>query len=204
MGKNTGFAVVAFLLFVGALVLVLMNQPEQQEMLPSADGPIPELYPVPDFALFDSREEVITLDDYADTVWVANFFFTACAGPCPTMIAHMATLQETFPPGSGVKFASYSVDPETDTPERLAAYAERYKANTVQWHFLTGPMEEINMLAYEGFKLGSVDEPVFHSTKFVLVDQKGVIRGYFDGYGEQAEEGMEELKSAIRALQKES
>lgn len=83
----------------------------------------------------------------------------------------------------GVKLVSFTVDPEHDTPEVLAAYGKRYQAEPERWHFLTGPRETIHGLSRQAFKLGDVDGSMNHSTRFVLVDRKGRIRGYY-GSGE--------------------
>lgn len=66
-------------------------------------------------------------------------------------------------------------------PGFLEDYAKRYKADLKKWHFLTGPRDRITDVALRNFKIGSVDEPVFHSAFFVLVDHNGHIRGYYDG-----------------------
>jgi len=67
------------------------------------------------------------------------------------------------------------------------------------WHFLTGGREKIKEISVKGFKLGSVDDPVFHSGRMVLVDQKREIRGYFDGTDK---EGIKKLNLAIGKLLK--
>ena len=141
---------------------------------------LPQLYPVPAFELIDSQGEAFALDRMANKFWVVDFIFTTCAGPCPVMSSRMVDLYEAFADNPHVNFLSISVNPEYDTPEVLAEYAERYNADTSRWHFVTGEREAIHRLAVEGFKLGSVDEPIMHSTRFVLVDATGFIRGYYE------------------------
>ena len=102
--------------------------------------------------------------------------------------------------GNAVQFVSISVDPKTDTPERLAAYAEKHGADTSRWHFLTAPREEVDRVGTEGFKLGSAGAPIFHSTRFALVDGRGWIRGYYDG---MVGEEVSALHAAIEVLLKE-
>ena len=86
---------------------------------------------------------------------------------------------------SDVHLISFTVDPDTDTPQVLHGYAERLHAQPGRWDFLTGSKSSLYDISRNGFKLGvaeSGDEegvPV-HSTRFVLVDRKGVIRGYYD------------------------
>lgn len=143
---------------------------------------LPRLYPTPPFELTDSHGESFGLDRLAGKVWVADLIFTRCSGPCPMMSRHMADLHEAFQNETDVHFVSISVDPEHDTPEVLETYAARFSAaDSDRWHFLTGPIDAVTTLSVDGFKLGYDGEPIFHSTRFVLVDRQGYIRGYFDG-----------------------
>jgi len=114
-------------------------------------------------------------------VWVTAFFFTTCSGICPIMTKNLKSLQDMYRSYLDVEFVSISVNPEQDTPQALAAYAQKYAADTIRWHFLTGSREDIARVAVQGFKVGSVDEPIFHSASFVLVDRQGNIRGYYEG-----------------------
>jgi len=70
---------------------------------------------------------------------------------------------------------------EIDTPEVLAAYAEKFGADTSKWHFLTGDIEVIRKLAIKGFKIAAGEDRSIHSTRFILVDSAGKVRGYYHG-----------------------
>jgi protein SCO1/2 len=152
----------------------------------------------PSFTLVNQAGEEFSSDSLKGKIYVADFFFTSCAGPCPVMNANVARLQRSFAGRDDVHFVSVSVDPETDTPERLRAYGEKLGADFSRWHFLTGDMEEIQRIAVEGFKVGSVDDPVIHSTRLILVDGEGNIRGYFSGI---ADEEVAELETSIDGMQ---
>ena len=84
-----------------------------------------------------------------------------------------------------VHLVSFTVDPAKDTPEVLRGYAEKLQAQPGRWDFLTGPQSTIYDLSRNGFKLAVSDgreetgTPV-HSTRMVLVDRHGQIRGYYD------------------------
>ncbi len=185
------------LLLAGAAICVgiMLTQPKAPSLLEN----YPPLYDGPEFALFDSAGELFEDSALDGKIWVADFFFTSCGGPCPRMTAAMAELAEAYKDAPDLRFVSYTVDPDTDTPERLAAYAERYGADTSRWHFLTGPNDEIQRIAVDGFKLGSIDNPVIHSERFALVDRSGQIRGYFTGT--DAEE-LQELRGVLDAMLK--
>ena len=172
-------------------------------------GPeLPVLGEVPPFELTGHWGETITLEDLEGAPWVVDFIFTRCALSCPMMTTRMAELDETLPTGEqGVRLVSISVDPEHDRPEVLAEYAEAFGASE-RWHFLTGTEEEILELAIRGFKLGvnpdpppemvDPDEPILHSTRFVLVDGEGRIRGYYDG---MSADGVQELERDVVTLE---
>ena len=136
---------------------------------------------VSDFRLYDSAGREFSLKNLQNKIWVVDFVFTTCGGICPTMTKNLAALHRSFAPLENVEMVSISVNPENDTPQVLAKFAKKYNADTNKWHFLTGPREEIKRLAVESFKLGSVEEPIFHSDRFVLVDTLGRIRGYYEG-----------------------
>ena len=143
--------------------------------------PLPVYGKVSDFHLYDSSGREFSLKNLQNKIWVADFIFTTCGGICPVMTKNLAALHRSFLPLEGIEIVSISVNPENDTPQVLAKFAKKYNADTNKWHFLTGPRKEIKTLAVESFRLGSVDEPIFHSDRFVLVDARARIRGYYDG-----------------------
>lgn len=123
--------------------------------------------------------------DMLGRVWVADFIFTRCSGPCPLMTQRLARLGERLPPEAGL--LTVSVDPAGDTPGRLRAYARRHGADGRRWVFLRGSVPDTYRLLYEGFRLPMSTDPkapaelrVTHSTRFVLVDRAGAVRGYYD------------------------
>jgi cytochrome oxidase Cu insertion factor (SCO1/SenC/PrrC family) len=139
---------------------------------------------VVDFRLTERSTIGLGLSDLKGTVWVADFIFTNCAGPCPLMSLRMSYLQDSivadpFLKDKMVRMVSFSVDPDRDTPSVLAAYATRYEADRDRWWFLTGPIETIKHVSIDGFHLSRPDEPLLHSTMFSLVDQHGHVRGYY-------------------------
>lgn len=145
-------------------------------------------------ASFSSRE----LDG---RIWVADFFFTTCTGPCPRMSSEMHWVQKQVGDLAGVRLVSFTIDPEHDTPPALAAYAQRFRAEPGRWFFLTGPAQALERLNRYDFKLGDVDGAMVHSTRFVLVDRRGRIRGY---YRTDEADGLKPLVSDIRRLARES
>ena len=144
----------------------------------AAHADLPFLGAVSGFALTDQSGADFKSESLAGHVWVANFMFTNCPGPCPRMSSQMHEVQTALA-GQGVKLISITVDPGRDTPEKLAKYAEFYSATPGVWYFLTGPRETLNHLGKDVFKLNAVDGSLEHSTRFVLMDRKSQIRGYY-------------------------
>jgi len=142
---------------------------------------LPVLGQVADFSLFDEQGRRFSLKDLEGKIWTANFFFTTCGDICPIMTKNMAALQRSFNIIEDINHVSITVNPEFDTSDRLKKYAQKFKANHSKWHFLTGTRKQIREVVLKSFKLGSIEEPVFHSPKFALIDRQGFIRGYYDG-----------------------
>ncbi len=157
---------------------------------------------VPGFDLIERSGSKVSLADLKGKVWVADFVFTHCAGPCPLISSKMAKLQKAVSDLDGVRLVSFTVDPDRDTPEVLREYAQHYLADPERWVFLTGPKQPLYHLIGDGFHLaveeeGSDTGAVTHSTRLVLVDRQGRIRGYYDGSDPGT---IEALLPDIRAL----
>ena len=160
---------------------------------------------VPEFSLVERSGKAITLANLRGTIWIADFIYTTCTDTCPLQTAEMGKLQEEWNDKPGLKLVSFSVDPEKDTAEVLSLYADRYKADSQRWLFLTGAKEEIARLVQEGFKLsavpvvntGSSESVIMHSPRFVLIDRQAQIRGYYDSRDQQA---LERLKKDVAIL----
>ena len=112
-------------------------------------------------------------------VWIADFIFTTCTGPCPRMTSQMKRVQAELKDQPEVVLVSFTVDPENDTPPTLAEYAKRHDAESGRWYFLTGAKETLHKLNREVFMLGNVDGNLDHSTRFILVDRAGRVRKYY-------------------------
>ncbi|HSP68588.1 MAG TPA: SCO family protein [Bryobacteraceae bacterium] len=148
-------------------------------LLVGCSHPLPEtdLW-IPTFTLTDQTGADFNSDSLFTHVWVANFMFTNCPGPCPRMSSQMHEIQTALA-GQDIKLVSMTVDPDRDTPAKLAKYAAFYNATPGVWYFLTGPRETLNHLGQDVFKLNPVDGTFDHSTRFVLVDRKSEIRGFY-------------------------
>lgn len=176
---------------------------------PAAAVDPPRFGRLPEFALQDHGGQPATLAGLKGKIWVADFIFTRCGAACPAMTARMARLRREVP--DEVAFVSFTVDPANDTPEVLARYAANFKADA-RWRFVTGPQKDLYALSTDGFKLaameippsqqkpGEGDGPFLHSSKFVLIDRRGDIRGYYDSTDE---DDVQKLRADIGRIQDE-
>ena len=190
-------------LLAGTLVVILLLGAVHLLRRPAASGePLPVLGEAPELALIDSRGRTVTLDDLAGAPAVVDFVFTRCVTSCPILTARMATLGEGLAEGRDFRRVSVSVDPAHDTPEVLQEFKEA-RGVPEEWLFLTGEPAEVLALVRDGFHLavepdtGNPVDPIIHSTRFVLLDARGRIRGYYDGLdGDE----LERLERDLRRL----
>ncbi len=141
---------------------------------------------IPPFSFVNQDGKAVTDRDMLGFIYVADFFFTHCQGICPKMTNQLTRVQEIFKNNKEVKILSHTVDPKRDSVQRLKEYAVQWGAQPGKWDFVTGSKKELYMLARKGYFISATDgdgseEDFVHSEKFVLIDKKGHIRGFYDG-----------------------
>jgi len=161
---------------------------------------LPVYYDVPAFDLVAQDGQPFHSAVLAGKIWVADFIYTTCPGPCPRMTSQMHEVQDAIANRPDVKLVSFTVDPERDTPIVLADYAKVHGASSEHWYFLTGPEATLQKLDRDVFKLGNLDKSLQHSTRFILIDRQSRIRGYYDTSESQS---IPRLIADIRALVRE-
>jgi cytochrome oxidase Cu insertion factor (SCO1/SenC/PrrC family) len=154
----------------------------------SESQPVDLNRPAPDFTLINEDGKYVSTASLKGSVWIAEFIFTHCAGPCKDMTAKFNELQDKIPDKS-IKFVSISVDPERDTPDVLKTYGKNAGAEPGRWSFLTGDKQSVYSTA-RGMLVNVIpatdDSPLMHSEKFILVDAKGNIRSVVSSTDEAA------------------
>ena len=140
------------------------------------------------FSFVNQDEKTISNDDYAGKVYLVEFFFSTCPTICPKMNKNLVDIQNTFPDRPDFGIASFTINPEYDTPSVLKTYAENYGVTNPNWHFMTGEKESIYNLANTGFNLYAAqvegaDGGFEHSGNFALIDKEGYIRSRTDAFG---------------------
>lgn len=181
---------------------------------------------VPEFAFVDQNGQAVGTAQLAGKPWVANFLFTSCPSSCPPLAKATAGLQTRIKgwadgPDYPVALVSITVDPVTDTPERLTEFGQKYDADPAIWKFARGEYDAMELLVTDGFMMpilrkDMVEAPdddalaqarsrptpleTAHSVKFVLVDGQGHIRGLYS----MEEKDLDELSRALRHLVEEA
>lgn len=142
---------------------------------------------VPNYKFQTQNGDTLELDSLRGNVYVADFFFASCPGICPKLSHSLQRVQSAFIKDRNFKIVSFSVDPERDTVKALKAYADLHDAIPGTWYFLRGSHQDIFALADKGFHITAKEdedggpEAFVHSEKLVLVDPRGVIRGFYSG-----------------------
>lgn len=164
----------------------------------------PPLVELPAYTLTNEQGQTFGAANLRGKTYIANFVFTSCPSVCPRLTQRMADVQErTKDLGDALHLVTFTVDPETDTPEVLRGYAQKYGADSNRWVFLTGPLKEIEPVVVKGFKM-MLDKKettpglfeIVHGERFVLVDGKGFVRGFY----EAKDEGIEAIIRDARKL----
>ena len=145
---------------------------------------------IPPFVFWGIDSVEVSNRDVEGKITVVDYFFTSCPTICPLLSSQLSRTQEILQnreiTEEQVVILSHSVDPEKDTPERMAEYALMMNADTSQWKFLTGDKEQLYNQARHGYFLTAIASDTaaggfFHSDVFALVDKERRIRGFYDG-----------------------
>ncbi len=161
------------------------------------------------FELTDQHGRAYSSEALKGKVWLANFVFTSCGAECPVLTVQLNHVLQKLGPREDVAYVSFSVDPQTDTPDRLKQFSQTYGPDP-SWILLTGDVEVMTELVRSQFlqpltREENVSDPeksaIYHSNKILVVDGEGVVRYYCDGL---AQRSVGSLARVVKALLKES
>lgn len=159
------------------------------------------------FSFVNQEGKTVTEKNFADKIYVVDFFFTICPGICPKMMANMMDLQDEFIEDNEVLLLSHSVTPERDSVPVLKKYAEDKGIVSSKWHLITGRQEEIYKMGRQDYfveeDLGLEKEggDFLHTENFVLIDKNRHLRGIYNGLNKTA---IKQLIADIKTLKKEN
>ena len=160
-----------------------------------------ELEIAPEFALVDQDGRTAKLSDWRGRAVFVDFVFTRCPGPCPIQTARLVDVQREMPPelAPRAQFASITLDPEYDSPEKLREYAERHQARLDNWSFLTGDPAQVQAVL-DAYRIGTIRKPdgsLDHVVATFLIAPDGRIAHRYLGLTGRASEMLDDLRKAL-------
>ena len=173
MNKKVLF-ILSFIFFLGLGATWVINKA-------NSSYDIPIIKSVPEFSFKNQHGKIFTEKELRNKITILDFIFTNCPGPCPMMTSNMSDLYKDYEQVPEVQFVSITVDPENDTQSILKEYATLNGVKDDRWNFLFSDLESIQILKRDGFMLFADELPLGHAIKFILIDNHGKIRKYFDG-----------------------
>ncbi|NUP08008.1 MAG: SCO family protein [Polyangiaceae bacterium] len=157
-------------------------------------------FELPEFELVDHEKRPFKKADLAGKVWVTDFIFTSCPSVCPGLTRKMSALVKELEGNDAVRFLTITVDPENDTPEKLAAFGREHGTPSPKWFMVTGEPKVVDNTVIKGFLMavqrGSARTDISHAERFVVVDKRAHVRGLFD----TDDAGLASLKKRIDEL----
>jgi protein SCO1/2 len=144
--------------------------------------------PVPDFAFTDQARQHVALSQLSGKVVVLTFIYTRCPNPnyCFRLNSNLARLRKRFPQrvGHDLVLLSLVIDPEHDQHQTLTTYANIWKADPHAWHFLTGPLPDIQKVTRGfGMDFWSDEGVVTHTFHTIVIDSQGKLAANLEGNG---------------------
>lgn len=143
------------------------------------------LGPAPGFSLERAGGGRLTARDLRGKVAVVTFIYTSCGDVCPLLTQKLVSVQDALGQAVGreVEFVSITLDPEVDTAEVLAVYAQQLGSDPVGWAYLTGTSDEIAAVAraYGVVFQKKPDGEVVHNLLTSICDRGGNLRVQYMG-----------------------
>jgi protein SCO1 len=191
------FFILLFLAFYFALTRIIPGYGEVK---------MPVLSYVQPFSFINQDGRTITEKDISGKVYVAEYFFTTCRGICPMMNNNLKRVYAQFRQEPDFRILSHTVDPETDSVERMKHYADSLGADSKNWWFVTGRKDSLYHAARSSYLLDdpknnniNVSEQFIHTQFFALVDRSGRVRRIYDGLkNEEIQALMEDIPRLLK------
>jgi protein SCO1/2 len=140
----------------------------------------------PDFRLTNQKHRAIALSDLRGKVVAINFIYTRCALPnfCLRIANTFGAIRKRFESqlGRDLVLLTVTFDPARDTPDVLAPYAAQWNADPATWHFLTGPVADVQRVCHLFGVDAFPDEGLMsHSLHTAILDREGRLAANLEG-----------------------
>ncbi|MDF3818741.1 SCO family protein [Leptospira sp. 96542] len=203
----------------------ILSFPENSEFAKPMDGKLPyfsksEITPIweipkegvrviQSFRFLDQNANEVTEKRMKGEISVVSFFFTRCAGICPTITNNLKIIQSKKQ--NNVRLYSFSATPDLDSPSVLKKYAKERGINHLYWSLLTGEKEKIYDIARNTFRADTISaaqnrkkvvtkNDFLHSENIYLLDKELRLRGIYNG---RILSSINDLLADIEVLKKE-
>ena len=149
-------------------------------------------------------DEEVKLVDYKGDVLVMVMIYTSCKAACPRLVADMRNIEERLPENTNgkLKMILVSIDPATDTPERLKEFAKENFMENEPWEFLTSTEDNTRefaaVLAVNYKKISPLD--FSHSNIISVFNKEGEMVFQQEGLGVNSDETIEQIKKAVSQI----
>jgi protein SCO1/2 len=167
----------------GAIVRKIRLQQTALDIpLPKAEEKIAIGEQMPDFTLTNQAGRAVKLSSFKGQLVAVDFIYTRCPLPdvCPRLSANFARLQKRF--AGRIALLSITLDPRHDSPEVLTEYAQRWRADSHTWQFLTGSEEEIkNVAGHFGVVYWPEEGAITHTSSTAIIDRAGKLQALVEG-----------------------
>jgi len=142
--------------------------------------------PVPDFELTDQAGKTVRLSDLRGKVVVLTFGYSRCPFPdyCLRLSNNLGAVERRFRPRAGrdLVLITIAIDPEHDQGTVLSEYAASFHADTMDWHFLTGPLPMVKQVAgLFGMNFWGNEGLLTHSLHTAVLDRNGNLVANIEG-----------------------
>jgi protein SCO1 len=159
---------------------------------------------VPDFTLIDQNQRGVSLHEFAGKVVALDFVYTRCPLPdyCYRFSNNFGRLQKRFASrlGHDLVLLTITFDPIHDRPEKLATYAQTWKANSEVWHFLTGSPDDVRRVCgWFGVEFWTDEALLTHTLHTVVIDRRGRLVTNIEGNQYTAEQVGDLLETEMDA-----
>ncbi len=166
--------------------------------LPKAEDKIAIGEPMPDFTLIDQSGSAVRLSRFKGQLVAVDFIYTRCPLPdvCPRLSANFARLQKRF--AGKIVLLSITLDPRHDTPEVLAEYAGRWRADAHSWLFLTGSEDDIKKVAgHFGVVYWPEEGAITHTSSTAILDRAGNLAALVEGSSFTSQQLIDLLRAEL-------
>lgn len=182
-GGGYGFFYALAVAIVGAIVAFNVIRPITV---------LPRITPSPGYAFFDQNGHIITSEDHRGKLTLYSFSYTDCDESCPQTIEQIDALRQQLsdiPADLPLTFVTISLNPESDTPERLSNLNGYLPSidfdNGLLWSFLSGDPHRTRLVVGGGFGVFYSEPnseegiPITFEPRYVLVDHLGIMRAEY-------------------------